>query len=90
MCFYLWAQQASALATVQGAVCVVASLAGLSQEPTFCNINTAFLITTRVVFLPVTWHFPSESALVAEADFPWDLQKAPVSHDSLHSALELN
>lgn len=36
----------------------------------------------RAAFLPVTWHLPDESFLIAKADLPWDLQEAPVSHDS--------
>lgn len=48
------------------------------------------LITMKAGFLPVTWHFPNKFVSFAEAHFPWDLQKASVSHDFLPSVLGLN
>ena len=61
--------------------CALATAQGSLRRPMFCFANAAHLMTTRAVFLPVTWRLPNES-LIAKADFPWNLQKAPVSPDS--------
>lgn len=72
-CFQV--QWACALATAQGSL----------RTATFCFANAAHLMTTGAAFLPVSWHFPNEPFLFAKADFPWDLQEAPRSHDPHHS-----
>lgn len=80
-----------------GALCFGDSLQGYWSVRTVSEnwhlsseMQHVHLITTRAGFLPVTWHFPNKFVLFAEAHFPWDLQKASVSHDFLPSVPGLN